>query len=63
MERNKLHNLRRRLDQLGFHQPLSVDCLPLVERLFADLITTTDSLKAATVLVRPGHQERTGVSR
>ncbi len=45
----KFHNLRRRLDQLGFHQPMGLDSLPLVERLFSDLITTTDSLKTATV--------------
>jgi len=41
----KFSSLRRRLDQLGYRQPLGVESLPLVERLFADLIHTTESLK------------------
>lgn len=41
----KFSNLRRRLDQLGYQQPLGVESLPLVEKLFADLIHTTESLK------------------
>jgi len=41
----KFSSLRRRLDQLGYRQPLGIESLPLVERLFADLIHTTDSLK------------------
>ena len=36
-----------RLDQLGYRQPLGIESLPLVERLFADLVHTTDSLKKA----------------
>ena len=46
-QRDKLTTLRRRLDQLGFRQPLGVDSLPLVERLFADLLHTTESLRTA----------------
>lgn len=30
----KFVNLRRRLDQLGYRQPLGIDSLPLVEKLF-----------------------------
>ena len=36
-----------RLDQLGYRQPLGIETLPLVERLFADLVHTTESLKKA----------------
>ncbi|KAK7467862.1 hypothetical protein BaRGS_00036899 [Batillaria attramentaria] len=43
----KFSNLRRRLDQLGYQQPLGVESLPLVEKLFADLVHTTESLKNA----------------
>lgn len=43
----KFTNLRRRLDQLGYQQPLGIESLPLVEKLFADLIHTTESLKNA----------------
>ena len=43
----KFSNLRKRLDQLGYRQPLGVESLPLVEKLFADLIHTTESLKNA----------------
>jgi len=41
----KFSSLRRRLDQFGYRQPFGVESLPLVERLFADLIHTTESLK------------------
>lgn len=40
-------SLRKRLDQLGFRQPLGVESLPLVEKLFGDLLHTTESLKSA----------------
>ena len=39
--------LRKRLDQLGFQQPLGMESLPLVQRLLADLVRTTTSLKNA----------------
>ncbi len=41
----KFTALRKRLDQLGYRQPLGIESLPLVEKLFADLIHTTDSFK------------------
>ncbi|CAG0893189.1 unnamed protein product [Darwinula stevensoni] len=37
--------VRRHLDDLGYHQTLPLEALPLVERLFYDLLHTTDSLK------------------
>ncbi|NXL47106.1 CP135 protein, partial [Podilymbus podiceps] len=40
-------NLRKRLDQLGYRQPLGVESLPLVEKLFSDLVHTTESLRNA----------------
>ncbi|RDD46752.1 Centrosomal protein of 135 kDa [Trichoplax sp. H2] len=43
----KFTKLRRRLDQLGYRQLLGVDSVPLVEKLFADLLHTTESLKNA----------------
>ncbi|XP_037685784.1 centrosomal protein of 135 kDa [Choloepus didactylus] len=41
----KYVNIRKRLDQLGYHQTLTVECLPLVEKLFSDLVHTTESLR------------------
>lgn len=46
-------NLRKRLDQLGYQQPLGIESLPLVERLFADLLHTTESLRSVKVCVQP----------
>lgn len=43
----KFSNIRRRLDQLGYKQTLGIESLPLVEKLFADLVHTTESLKNA----------------
>ena len=43
----KFTNLRKRLDQLGYRQTLGLESLPLVEKLFADLVHTTESLKNA----------------
>ncbi|NXJ47755.1 CP135 protein, partial [Spizaetus tyrannus] len=40
-------NLRKRLDQLGYRQSLGVESLPLVEKLFSDLVHTTESLRSA----------------
>ncbi|XP_070613332.1 centrosomal protein of 135 kDa isoform X5 [Erythrolamprus reginae] len=42
----KFVNLRKRLDQLGYRQPLGVESLPLVEKLFSDLVHTTESLRS-----------------
>ncbi|XP_010729323.3 centrosomal protein of 135 kDa isoform X1 [Larimichthys crocea] len=43
----KFVNLRKRLDQLGYRQPLGIESLPLVEKLFSDLVHTTESLRNA----------------
>ena len=44
-EGKKYMTLRKRLDQMGYRQSLGVDSLPLVEKLFNDLVQTTESLK------------------
>ncbi|XP_023614068.1 centrosomal protein of 135 kDa isoform X3 [Myotis lucifugus] len=41
----KYINIRKRLDQLGYRQTLTVECLPLVEKIFSDLVHTTESLR------------------
>ncbi|XP_077964952.1 centrosomal protein of 135 kDa isoform X3 [Gasterosteus aculeatus] len=41
----KFVSLRKRLDQLGYRHPLGIESLPLVEKLFSDLIHTTESLR------------------
>ncbi|KAL3047427.1 hypothetical protein OYC64_021607 [Pagothenia borchgrevinki] len=43
----KFVNLRKRLDQLGYRHPLGIESLPLVEKLFSDLVHTTESLRNA----------------
>ncbi|XP_041647800.1 centrosomal protein of 135 kDa [Cheilinus undulatus] len=43
----KFVNLRKRLDQLGYKQTLGIESLPLVEKLFSDLVHTTESLRNA----------------
>ncbi|XP_061743919.1 centrosomal protein of 135 kDa-like isoform X2 [Nerophis ophidion] len=43
----KFVNLRKRLDQLGYKHPLGIESLPLVEKLFSDLVRTTESLRNA----------------
>jgi len=43
----KFTSLRKRLDQLGYRQPLGIESLPLVEKVFGDLLHTTESLKSA----------------
>ena len=43
----KFTSLRKRLDQLGYRQPLGIESLPLAEKLFGDLLHTTESLKNA----------------
>ena len=50
----KFTALRKRLDQLGYRQALGIESLPLVEKLFNDLIHTTESLKNAKLQVRLG---------
>nr|XP_061834127.1 centrosomal protein of 135 kDa-like isoform X1 [Nerophis lumbriciformis]XP_061834128.1 centrosomal protein of 135 kDa-like isoform X1 [Nerophis lumbriciformis] len=43
----KFVNLRKRLGQLGYKHPLGIESLPLVEKLFSDLVSTTESLRNA----------------
>ncbi|KAJ3600083.1 hypothetical protein NHX12_034035 [Muraenolepis orangiensis] len=43
----KFTSLRKRLDQLGYRHPLGIETLPLVEKLFSDLVHTTESLRNA----------------
>ncbi|CAF0946900.1 unnamed protein product [Adineta ricciae] len=43
----KYTTLRKRLDQFGFKQPLAIESLPLVEKLFQAFIQTTEELKKA----------------
>lgn len=38
-------NLRKQLEELGYHQYFKIECVPLVERLVSDLIHTTESLR------------------
>lgn len=48
----KYINLRKRLDQLGYRQTLGIESLPLIEKLFNDLVHTTESLKKAKLEVK-----------
>lgn len=41
----KYSSLRKRLDNFGYRQPLGLESLQLVERLFSDLVHTTESLR------------------
>lgn len=50
------------MDQLGYRQPLGIESLPLVERLFADLVHTTDSLKKAKLDLTKTPQDKGTVS-
>lgn len=45
MPDRKYTTLRKRLDQLGYRQPLVIEAVPLVEKLFSDLVHTTESFK------------------
>lgn len=47
LSEQKYINLRKRLDQLGYRQTLGIESLPLIEKLFNDLVHTTESLKKA----------------
>ncbi len=35
------------MDQLGYRQTLGIESLPLVEKVFGDLLHTTESLRSA----------------
>ncbi|XP_076665146.1 uncharacterized protein LOC143367341 isoform X2 [Andrena cerasifolii] len=41
----RYRTVRKHLDSLGYKQALSLDALPLIEKLLADLLQTTESLK------------------
>lgn len=38
-------SLRKQLEELGYHQYLKIESVPLVEKLVSDLVQTTDSLR------------------
>ena len=54
----KYTQLRDRLDTFGYKAPLGVESIPLVERVFADLIHTTESLKKSRL--RDKSKDQTG---
>ena len=54
----KFTSLRKRLDQLGYRQPLVIESLPLVEKLFGDLLHTTESLKNAKLQLSQHKEEK-----
>ncbi|XP_054645594.1 centrosomal protein of 135 kDa isoform X2 [Dunckerocampus dactyliophorus] len=53
----KYANLRKRLDQLGYRHPLAIESLPLVEKLFSDLVHTTESLRNAKLSAGQSEKE------
>lgn len=59
MAERKFTTLRKRLDQLGYRQPLGIESVPLVEKLFSDLVHTTESLKNLKLQVGKQEKEKT----
>ncbi|KAM7443892.1 hypothetical protein ABFA07_007461 [Porites harrisoni] len=59
MTERKFTTLRKRLDQLGYRQPLGIESVPLVEKLFSDLVHTTESLKNLKLQVGRQEKEKT----
>jgi centrosomal protein CEP135 len=59
MADRKFTNIRKRLDQLGYRQALGIESVPLVEKLFTDLVHTTESLKNAKLQLNKREKERT----
>ena len=59
MAERKFSTLRKRLDQLGYRQPLGIESLPLVEKLFSDLVHTTESLKNLKQQISRHDKEKT----
>ncbi|XP_061744245.1 centrosomal protein of 135 kDa-like isoform X2 [Nerophis ophidion] len=53
----KFVSLRKRLDQLGYKHPLGIESLPLVEKLFSDLVRTTESLRNAKLLQEKNEED------
>lgn len=41
----RYRTVRKHLDSLGYKHALTLDALPLIEKLLSDLIHTTESLK------------------
>jgi centrosomal protein CEP135 len=58
LSEQKYIQLRKRLDQLGYRQTLGIDSLPLIEKLFNDLVHTTESLKKLKLEVSTRHRFR-----
>ena len=58
MAHRKFTNLRKRLDQLGYRQTLGIESVPLVEKLFTDLVHTTESLKTVKLQLSKRNKER-----
>ena len=54
----KFTGLRKRLDQLGYRQALGIESLPLVERLFNDLLHTTESLRNAKLQITRSKEQK-----
>ena len=50
--------LRRRLDQLGYKQPLGLDAVPLTERMLCDLMHTKETLRDAESKLGTHQRER-----
>lgn len=59
MTERKFTTLRKRLDQLGYRQALGIESVPLVEKLFSDLVHTTESLKNVKLQLGKQEKERT----
>lgn len=59
MAERKFTTLRKRLDQLGYRQPLGIESVPLVEKIFSDLVHTTESLKNLKLQVGRQEKEKT----
>ncbi|GJQ82867.1 hypothetical protein Trydic_g2605 [Trypoxylus dichotomus] len=57
MEDRYLH-LRKQLEELGYHQYLKIECVPLVEKLVSDLIQTTESLRKYMNISKDAISER-----
>ncbi|XP_025835100.1 centrosomal protein of 135 kDa isoform X2 [Agrilus planipennis] len=54
----KYKKLRRRLNDLGYNQPLVPEAVPLVEKLLHDLIQTTESLQKYMTIAKRAIEER-----
>ena len=59
MADKKFTSLRKRLDQLGYRQALGIESVPLVEKLFSDLVHTTESLRNAKVQLSRQEKDKT----